>query len=169
MQTDSFDDPTAAHAGATEAHFATLSTGERWMEQYSDADGDGIDEVGCHLMAALAGEPLPMPRFPQLVIAAVAESGCCAVRLFNVFSGEPVLSIGIGGVIDEGVDLWRAMHRTHTDALPHPISPYPPRGPWCATRYDAGVRHLQPGEIDELIHMAGCFGWAWLLLVGAVG
>jgi len=167
MQTDWFNDPAAADADGTEIFFATLSTGERWMAWYSDADGDGIDAVGCHLVAALAGEFLPMPGFPHLFMEAMADRGCCAVRLVNALSGDPVLSIGIDGAINEGSTLWRALLQT-PGAFPHTIPTSPPPGPWCATRFEAGVSHLEPGEIDELIHMAECVGWAWLLLVGAV-
>ena len=168
MQTDWNDDPAAADADGTEAYFASLSTGERWFGFYSDADRDDIAEVRCRLVGALAGDLEPIPQIPHLHMEAIYAGGCCAVRVVSLPTGEHVLSIGIDGVIDEGVNLWRTMHQAQTGACIRGTGTCPPPGPWCAFRLEGGARHLDPDEIIELDYIAGCVGWAWLLMMDAV-
>jgi hypothetical protein len=130
----------------------TLETGHS-SRSYRQDVADAAIEVLRPLVRADGDYPVPSVAGRSL---RVTRSG--RLLLATILAEAPICTLAVAGRSVGAERLWQMIHkdvRAATDASK------PPRAPWCAARFEAGLLH----HLDDrpwLVDFQRCLAWTWI-------
>ena len=140
-----------------------LTTGDCHISSLAEADAIGTAAAAMALDRSHDnGRPVVVPSAPSYTMLASFVDRSCMVRIASADTGAGVLTVAVAADLGQGVDLWRAMHEVPNNALAF-LDPFnPPPALWCAARYEQAAFATPREDLERLLEVAKCIGWAWL-------